>query len=272
MSFFIALSKYTFLQNAVFAGILAAIVCGVIGSFVVVRRMSLISGGLAHAVLGGIGLAYYFGFPSMIGAFITAVLMAVVLAWLKSRNFENEDIIISAFWSGGMAIGLIFMHLTPGYNVDLMTILFGNILLVTKSDLLILAILTILVSVLTFIFYRQLISISFDEIYAKLRGLNSTLLSVFLLILTAISIVILMKIVGLLLVMALMTLPASSARFFSKSVSQMIFGAIAIGLFNCLSGIILAYVPDLPPGPIIILISTIVYFGSLSFCKMMKIS
>ncbi|PID28402.1 MAG: hypothetical protein CSB55_05385 [Candidatus Cloacimonadota bacterium] len=271
MDFFTALTQYTFLQNAVFAAVLSAITCGVIGSFVVVRRMSMISGGLAHAVLGGIGVAYYFGFPSMTGAFITAVLMAIALAWLKSKNFANEDIIISAFWSGGMAVGIIFMNLTAGYNVDLMTVLFGNILLVTKTDLYILLSLAVSVCLFAFLFYRQLISASFDEIYAKLRGLNSTLISVLLLILTAVSIVIIMKIVGLLLVMALMTLPAASARFFSASVAQMIFGAIIIGLFNCLTGIIAAYIPDLPPGPVIILISTFVYFGSLALSKFIKI-
>ncbi|MCK4311547.1 MAG: metal ABC transporter permease [Candidatus Cloacimonetes bacterium] len=268
--FFDALLHHSFLQNALLAGILASIVCGVMGTFVVIKRITFISGGIAHAVLGGVGIAYFLNIEPLIGAFAFAILAAIIIGLVKLKAGQQEDTVISALWAIGMALGVIFMYLTPGYSVDLLTYLFGNILMVTKSDLLILVILNVTILSVVFVLYRQFISISFDEEYSRLRGLNVNVLYIFLLILIALTIVVLIQIVGLILVIALLTLPAAIAGLFTRTPASMMVLAVILGMLFTGGGMILSYEPNLPVGASIIILSGVVYLVALNLKKMIS--
>ena len=259
MNFWVVLSEYSFLQNAVLAGILSSIICGITGTFVVIKKINFISGGIAHSVLGGVGIAYFFNIDPIIGAFVSAIFAALVIGVIKLKAQQHEDIVISALWAVGMAIGVIFMHLTPGYNADLMSYLFGNILMVSQTDLTLLYFLLGIISIVFFVFYRQFIAISFDEEFSRLRGLPVTFLYLLLLVLIALSIVVLIQIVGLILVIALLTLPAAISGLFTRKVSTMIFLAVLLGIFFTTGGIFISYQPNLPTGATIIILSGITY-------------
>ena len=170
-AFFAALLQYKFLQNAVMAGVLSSLACGVTGVYVVVKRITFISGGIAHAVLGGIGIAYYLGQDPLLGAALTALFSAVLLGLINLTARQHEDTIIGALWAVGMAVGIIFMALTPGYSVDLMSFLFGNILMVTEPVLWALFLLDLVILLVVAVFYRQFLLVCYDEEYARLRGL-----------------------------------------------------------------------------------------------------
>jgi len=263
MEFFNALGQYSFLQFALLAGILASIASGISGTFVVMKRISFISGGIAHSVLGGVGIAYYLGWPPLAGAFGFAILSAILIGTIKMNVHEHEDTIIAALWAIGMAVGVIFMYLSPGYNVELLTFLFGNILLVSRQDLYILAGLDIFLILAVFIFYRQFISICFDEQYSRLRGLKVNLLYIFLLILIGLTIVVLMQVVGLILVIALLTLPAAISAMFTRSTLGMMTLAVILGILFSFGGLLISYHPNLPVGATIIILSGISYIAAI---------
>lgn len=263
MEFFIALSQHSFLQYAFLAGILASIASGISGTFVVMKRISFISGGIAHSVLGGVGIAYYLGWPPLVGAFGFAIISAILIGIIKMNVNEHEDTIIAALWAIGMAVGVIFMYLSPGYNVELLSFLFGNILLVSKQDLSILVGLDVLLILAVFVFYRQFISICFDEQYSRIRGLKVNLLYIFLLILIGFTIVVLMQVVGLILVIALLTLPAAISAMFTRSTLGMMLLAIILGMFFSFLGLFISFEPNLPVGATIIIISGISYIASI---------
>ena len=259
MEFFHSLATVAFLRNALLAGILASIVCGTIGSLVVVKRISFVSGAIAHSVLGGIGLAYFLGTSPILGAFVFAILAAVLISYVKQRKKQNEDTVLSAFWAVGMAIGIIFMSKTPGYNANLMSYLFGNILLVSNSDLLSLLLLVIVIISTVVIFYRQFIAIIFDEEFARLKKIKVDFMYTLLLILISLSVVILIRIVGIILVIALLTLPAAISRFFNRSIGGMMFWASVLGLVFTILGLWISYVLDLPTGSVIIVLAGLTY-------------
>ena len=160
-----------FMQNALMGGVLASVACGAIGSYVVVKRIGYLAGGIAHAVLGGMGIAYYLGRSPIEGALVSALVFAFILGWVSLRMHQQEDTIIGALWAGGMAVGILFISQTPGYNVDLMSFLFGNILMIAPEDLYWIAGLDTLILVIVFLFYKQFIAVSFDEEFARLRGI-----------------------------------------------------------------------------------------------------
>ncbi len=266
--FISALLRYSFLQNAVAAGVLASAASGVVGTYVVVKRITFISGGIAHAVLGGMGAAYYFGVDPVRGALVAAVLAAVVLGLVNLKAKQHEDTIIGALWAVGMALGIIFMSLTPGYNVDLMSFLFGNILMVTDSVLRTLLILDGAILAVVVVFYRQFMLIVFDEEQAHLRGLPVELLYMLLLCLIALTVVILMKIVGLILVIALLTLPAAVAAMFTRGLGRMMAIASALSLGFTLTGLIVSYNLNLPSGAVIVIIAGLGYLAALVLKKL----
>lgn len=268
--FISALLRYSFLQNAVAAGILASAASGVVGTYVVVKRITFISGGIAHAVLGGMGAAYYFGVDPVRGALAAAVLAAVVLGLVNLKARQHEDTIIGALWAVGMALGIIFMSLTPGYNVDLMSFLFGNILMVTDSVLRTLLILDGAILAVVVVFYRQFMLIVFDEEQAHLRGLPVELLYMLLLCLIALTVVILMKIVGLILVIALLTLPAAVAAMFTRGLGRMMAIASALSLGFTLTGLIVSYNLNLPSGAVIVIIAGLGYLAALVLKKLSR--
>ena len=251
------------MQNALMGGILASIACGIIGSYVVVKRIGYLAGGIAHAVLGGMGIAYYLDRSPIEGALVAALVFAFILGWVSLRMQQQEDTIIGALWAGGMAIGILFISKTPGYNVDLMSFLFGNILMIASEDLYWIAGLDLLILVIVFLFYKQFIAVSFDEEFAWLRGIPVERFYLLFLSLVALTIVILIQIVGLILVIALLTLPAAIAGLYVRSLNLMMFLATLFGIVFTTGGLALSYQPDLPPGPTIILLAGALYLLSL---------
>lgn len=268
--FFIALAEHPFLVNALLAGIFAGIGCGLIGSFVVIKRIGFLAGGIAHSVLGGMGAALYYGYDPTISAFSTAIFAAIVIGLISRFSHEKEDTLIAAIWAVGMAIGIIFISQTPGYNTELMTYLFGNILIVSEQQVLLMALLNIVIGVFVFVFYKVFLAISFDEEFAKLRGVKVTLAYLLLLCLVAVTVVLLIQVVGLILVIALLTLPAAIAGHYMKTLAGMIAIAVLLGMSFTSLGLALSYSPDLPPGPVTIIVAAAVYIVSLLFSRLLR--
>jgi zinc transport system permease protein len=261
--FFPALASQDFLQTAFIGGLLASIACGVMGSYVVVKHMSFLAGGIAHAVLGGMGVAYYFGKSPISGAIAAALVAAWVIGWVSLRWRQTADTIIAALWSVGMAIGVIFISMTPGYNVDLMSYLFGNILMIPRTDLYIMATLDGLIMLTVLVFYQQFLAVCFDEEFARLRGLPVDFFYLLLLTLIALTVVVLIQVVGLILVIALLTLPAAIAAQYLRRLAPIMVLATILGMLFTSGGLALSYTPDLPAGATIILVAGTVYLLSL---------
>jgi zinc transport system permease protein len=257
-----ALAQHEFLQRALAGGLLASIGCGVVGSYVVVQRISLLAGAIAHAVLGGMGMAWYFGAPPLAGALAAAVLAALVIGWVKLKFAEREDTAIAAIWALGMAVGILFISQTPGYSVDLMGYLFGNLLMIGSADLWLIAALDLVVLGLVLVFYRQFLAVSFDAEFAQVRGLSVERYYLLLLVLVALTVVMLIHVVGLILVIALMTLPAAIAGRFIHSLAGMMLLATSFGMAFTAGGLALSYAPDLPSGPVIIVLAGLAYLAT----------
>ncbi len=261
--FFQALMNHGFLQNAVAAGLLASVACGVIGTYVVVKRIVFISGGIAHAVLGGMGAAYYFGYHPMTGALIMAILSALIIGLVSLYARQREDTVIGALWALGMATGILFISRSPGYSVDLMSYLFGNILLVPRENLLVIALLDAGILVTVILLYKRFLAICLDSEFALLQGVRVKAHYLLLLCLIALTVVILIQVVGIILVIALLTLPAAVAGHYARSLGQMMVLASAIGAAMTLGGLAISYSPDLPAGATIIVLASGVYLFSL---------
>ncbi|NIN61174.1 MAG: metal ABC transporter permease [Gammaproteobacteria bacterium] len=255
--------SYNFIQHAMLACILASIGCGIMGTYVVVRRIGFLAGGIAHSVLAGMGIAYYLGNTPLVGAVIAALVASVLIGLINLKWRQNEDILIAMFWSVGMAIGILFISRTPGYNVDLMSYLFGNILLVSGNDLVLMLLLDILLFLLATMLYRQFLVTAFDQEFARLRGINVEFYYILLLSMVALTVVLLIQVVGLILVLALLILPAASATQFVSSIKPMMLLSVLFSLFVTTSGLVISYQPDLPSGATIIIIASFVYLVSI---------
>lgn len=258
-----ALFHYQFMQYALCACLLASVGCGIIGTYVVVRRIGFLAGGIAHTVLAGMGIAYFLGGSLMLGAVIVAVVSAILIGLIKLKWRQDEDILIAAFWSVGMAIGILFISRTPGYNIDLMSYLFGNILLVTKQDLLFMLLLDVAIIATVSAFYKQFLATAFDEEFAGLRGVRVEWIYILMLCMIALTVVLLINIVGLILVIALLIMPAASAAQFAASIARMMIIAVFLSMIVTVSGLLLSYSPDLPSGSTIIVLSGLVYVLSI---------
>jgi zinc transport system permease protein len=260
----------SFLQKALLVGLLSSIACGITGTYVVVKRITFISGGIAHAVLGGMGIAYYFGINPIIGATVASLVSAFIIGFISIKGFQNEDTIIGALWAIGMAVGILFISLAPGYNTDLMSYLFGNILMVSNNDIILISILDIFILIILFMFFKHFLAICFDEEFAKVRGLNVEMIYLLLLCLVSITVVILIQVVGLILVIALLTLPAAIAGNFFTNLWKIMTGAIILGAIFNISGLAVSYQFDLPSGATIILIAGSCYILSIIIVKIIK--
>jgi zinc transport system permease protein len=267
--FFQAIGNYEFMRNALLACILAGLGGGIVGTYVVTRRITYIGGGIAHAILGGMGVAYYLSVINewgwlhpLYGAAITAVILSVFIGWASLKAGQREDTLISALWAIGMAVGIIFIYKTPGYYENLMSYLFGNILMISSGDLLMIAILDIIIILAALLFYRQFMAICFDEEFARTRGINVGFYYVFLLILTALMVVIMITLVGVVMVIALLTIPAAISSRFTRTIGQTMFFASAIAIILTIAGLAISYLTDTPTGAVIILIMGSVYFLS----------
>lgn len=270
MTFFTALMSNSILMASLLAAFLASIASGVIGSYVVVKRIVFISGSIAHSVLSGIGLSLYLErvhdihwLTPLGGALVAAVLSALLIGYIHINLKEREDSLIAAIWSVGMAVGVLFIAQTPGSNVELSNYLVGNILWVTPHDLKILALLDLILILTVLKFHKQFLILCFDEDQARLQGLNVNALYFLLLTLIAITIVLLIQIVGVILVMTILTIPAAIANFFTNRLSHMMAIACFIAAAFCLIGNALAFELDWPIGATIALISGLAYLVSL---------
>lgn len=265
--FLAALAEHAFLQTAVAAALLASIGCGVMGTYVVVKRIAFIAGGIAHSVLGGMGAAVYYGYDPLHGALLAAIAAALLIGWVRLNWKAQEDTLIGALWAIGMAIGVLFIARTPGYQADLMSYLFGNILLVPRDSLWFMLGLDILLLAVVGAYHRQFLAVVFDEEFARLRGIPVGFFYLLLLVLVAVTVVLLIQVVGLILVLALLTLPAAVAGHYVHSLGRMMVIATLLGGALSLAGLALSWGPDLPAGPTIILLAGAVYVGSALYVQ-----
>jgi zinc transport system permease protein len=249
--------NYEFVQNAIIASIFVSFISGIVGSLIVVNKMVFLAGGIAHTSYGGIGLAIYFGIDIFLGASLFSVGAGLLIAFVTLNHKENIDVFIGLIWAIGMAIGIIFVDLTAGYNVDLMSYLFGSLLAVSMKDLYYMAGLLIIIIFIVVFWYRDILAVSYDSQYAKLRGINVRFFYTLILVLSSLSIVVAIKVVGLILVIALLTMPIYIAQKISDSLLFMMFVS---GIFSCiftLSGLWVSYIYDISSGASIILVSAL---------------
>ncbi|MGH8593491.1 MAG: metal ABC transporter permease [Gammaproteobacteria bacterium] len=255
LDFIDALTTHRFLQHALVAGLLASVGCGVIGTYVVVKRLGYLAGGIAHAVLAGLGVARFYDKPPILGAVMAAMIAALLIGWISLRAKQHEDALISSVWAVGMAIGVLFIARTPGYNTDLMAYLFGNILFVSGDQLLLMACLDLLILVAVVLFYKQFLAVAFDEEFARARGIHTEFFYMLLLCLVALTVVLLIQVVGLILVIALLSLPPTIAAAYANSVKGIMFLASLLSAAFTTGGIMLSYGPDLPAGATIVVLA-----------------
>jgi zinc transport system permease protein len=259
--------QYDFIQNALMAGVLISIAAGIIGSLVVVNKITFLTGGIAHSSYGGIGLAIYLGLPVLFGATVFAVLTAVIIAIITLNNRNRIDAIIGMMWASGMAIGIIFVDLTPGYNVDLMSYLFGSIIAVSNDDLIYMSLLDVFIVCTVVFFYKQILAVSYDSEFATLRGINVKFFYTLILILAALCVVAAIKAVGLILVIALLTIPTYLAESFASRLSTMMIISSILATIFTIIGLTVSYIYDISSGASIIIVAVVI----LAFVKLLKI-
>ena len=253
---------FEFMQNALMAGVLTSIICGVIGTLIVVNRLVFLSGGIAHSAYGGIGLAFFLGIPYMVGAVGFSFLAAMVMAGVSLKSKQRADTIIGVIWAVGMASGILLLDLTPGYNVDLMSYLFGSILSVPTSDLITMAVIGLLIFLVVSYFFSDILMMSYDEEFARVKGVPVKKLYFLLIGIVAITVVMVVQVVGLILVIALLTIPPYIAEKYTKSLIQMMLLSCLLGIFFTLGGLFAAYALDLTSGAAIIFFAGIAFFVS----------
>ena len=276
--------QYSFMRHALLAGVLVSVACGIIGTLVVVKRIVFISGGIAHAAYGGIGLGYFFRYnvwPALfagsaaahdlrpgqwplIGAILFSLVAAVVMGLVQRRTRQRADTIIGVLWAIGMALGILFVDLTAGYKVDLMSYLFGSILAVERAELLVILLLDVAIVVLVGLFYKELQAIAFDETFATIENVPVDAIYVGLLCLIALTVVMMMRVVGLIMVIAMLTMPAAISGHYVHDMRRMMAGAVVLGVVFTVVGLAISYAQDLTSGACIILVGGVVYLLSLA--------
>jgi zinc transport system permease protein len=250
---------YDFMRNALLAGVLVSIACGVVGSLVIVNRLSALSGGIAHAAYGGLGLAVFLKWPPLAGAVIFSVIASMFMGYVSQRNKERSDTVIGAVWAAGMAFGILMIDLSKGYYVDMMSYLFGSILAVPGETIIFMALLDVVVVATVALLFKEFIGMSYDEEFSIISGVPAKALYYILLLLISLSVVLLIRVVGLILVIALFTIPASIAEMFSKNLKIIMVIASLLGVFFTLGGLMLSYYLNITSGATIILVAAAVY-------------
>lgn len=262
MSNLLELFQYTFFQHALLGSLFASIACGIIGTYIVTRRLVFISGGITHASFGGIGIGLYTGISPLLAAAVFSTLSAFGVEWLSKRSDMREDSAIAVFWTFGMAIGIIFSFLAPGFTPDLSSYLFGNILTITQGDIWILAILSIVLIAFFTLFMRPIIAIAFDREFARSQQMPVAMFEYILMMFIALTIVACLRMVGIVLAISLLTLPQMTANLFTYSFKRIIGLSILIGYIGCLGGLLLSYQLQVPSGAAIIFVSILIYTGA----------
>lgn len=254
------LLNYAFFRNALWGSLFASIACGIIGTYVVSRRLVFISGGITHASFGGLGIGFYFGLPPILSAMGFSVLSAFGIKWLSDKQGVREDSAIAVFWSLGMAIGIILTFLTPGYAPNLSEYLFGNILTITFTDILGLLVLSLVLILFFAFYYRPIVSVSFDVQFAKTRRVPTRFIEYAMMLFIAITIVLSIRLVGIVLLMSLITVPQMTANLFTVNYSKMITLSAGISFIACVVGLLLSYYLNVPSGAFIIFVLILMYF------------
>lgn len=259
---------FEFMRNAVVAGLLTSIICGIIGTLVVVNRLVFLSGGIAHSAYGGIGLAFFFGWPYMVGAVGFSFVAGMIMAGVSLRAKQRSDTIVGVLWAMGMASGILLLDLTPGYNVDLMSYLFGSILSVPRADLITMAAISGMIFLLVSYFFRDILAMSYDEEFAQIRGVPVKRLYYMLIGMIAVTVVMVVQVVGLILVIALLTIPPSISEKYTKSLAKMMLLSCLLGMAFTTGGLWLSYSFDMTSGAAIIFLAGVVFFLSMFFDRL----
>jgi zinc transport system permease protein len=260
--------SFQFFQNALIVAILASIAAGVIGTYIVVKRMSLISGSIAHTAFGGLGISYFLNANPLIGGVVFSLISAVSIALFRKNTRNRLDTLLSFLWATGMAIGLVFIFLTPGYATDLFTYLFGNILLVSRFDLYMILFLDIIILATVYLMYNSFLAVIFDEEHSETRNMPVTLVNMIIFALIALTIVATIRVVGIVLMIAILTIPAATAQMFHKTVKKIMITSSLITLFASISGLFISYYLNFATGPIIVLVISSIYLCGILFSKL----
>ncbi|MDA1353628.1 MAG: metal ABC transporter permease [bacterium] len=248
-----------FVQMAVVASLFASILCGIVGTLIVVRRVALIAGSISHAAFGGIGLGFWLGLPPFTVALFFSGLLGIAMGVFKDKLLNREDTALSALWAAGMALGILLIFQTEGYAADLIGYLFGSLLLVEFNDVALLAGMAGVATITICVFYRTFQALTFDDPFSRISNIPITALNIVFYTLVSLSVVVLIKVVGVILVLALITLPAASVERYSRTLRGMMVGASALAFLECLAGLALAIGINRPAGPVIILLSFSLY-------------
>lgn len=262
-----ALFEYQFMRNALIACILASIVCGFIGVIIIEKKLVMMSGGIAHTAFGGVGLGYLLGFEPIFGALGFSVLASICIGAIHKKVGIQSDVIVGLFWSLGMALGILFVGLRPGYPPDMNSYLFGNILSVTNSSIIIMFVLTAFIVFTILCMFQTWKAYLFDAEFSSVIGINTSFLDYLILVIVAITVVALIRVAGIILVLALLTAPAATSALFTKKLHSRIMMSIIIGILYCLTGLYIAYKLDIASGACIVIISVAVYVIALGISK-----
>lgn len=255
------LFDYAFFRNALAGSFFASIACGIIGTYIVSRRLVFISGGITHASFGGLGAGFYFGLNPIFSAVVFSVLSAFGIKWLADKQGVREDSAIAVFWSLGMAAGIILTFLTPGYAPNLSEYLFGNILTITRTDIFLLAVLSVLLVLFFLTNYHGIVSVSFDAQFAKTRRLPTRFIEYAMMLFIAVTIVLCIRLVGIVLLMSLITVPQMTANLFTVNYGKIISLSAVISFVGCVAGLLLSYYLNVPSGAFIIFVLIVVFFA-----------
>ena len=251
--------KYNFLQNAIMAAVLASIACGVIGVYIMEKKLVMMSGGIAHTAFGGIGLGYFLKVEPIFTALGVSVIAALAVAALKRKAMTDSDLLIGMFWSLGMALGVVFIAMTPGYPPDIASVLFGNILAVSRSDLRLILGLDILVLATVYAFFQAFKAYIFDEEFASVAGVPVRALEYLMYVLVAVTVVVMIRVVGLILVIALLTAPPAIAKQFTYDMKKIMALSVLLGIGFCFTGLWVSYTVRLASGASIVMVAVGAY-------------
>lgn len=263
---FEALFKYAFLQNAFISSILASIACGIIGTIIIEKKLVMMSGGIAHTSFGGIGMGYFLGIEPIIGALIFSVSAALGVAAINRKSHENTDVLMGIFWSMGMAAGILFIAFTPGYPPDMSSYLFGDILTVSRSDIWIMLALDAIIIFIAISLYNILKAYLFDSEFSLVAGIKTVLIEYIIFVMIALTVVILIRVVGIILIMALLTAPPAAVKLFTFDLKKIMINSIFLGMFFCFTGLWLSYELQIASGASIIMVAGLSYLV-LAFVK-----
>lgn len=248
-----------FFINALLAAIVMSVLTGIVGTYIVSRKLVFMSGGISHASFGGLGIAWYLGINPMIGATIFGILAAIAIEFIGNNGKRGKDSAIGILWSVGMAIGILFIFLTPGYQPNLMSYLFGNILVVPRNEIVVGALLTLFIALIFIIFYRSILYVSFDKEFAKVRRMPVNLISYSLMVIVALAIIMIMKVSGIILAIAMLSLPPVIASVFCKKFSAIMVASVLIGMFGSIAGLFISYLINAPSSATIVFTLGIIY-------------